>query len=314
MPAATLGQLANRLSSYTTPEGPSFPDALAQVLDRVYNLGMWVDITDERVLDVADDYTIALPQDAAGILHWLLNDSPGGPSRPLWHDYRLFGRSSTNLPTGLGLTDAGYSVGRSIPNANTGNYSLRFETESGSNFSGTEKFIIDFTKETGVRTTETLEPSGVAFIVTSATDITEIHSVIWSGVQSRVRIELKNTDTDLNDDEFGLVSDPDGVLRTRRYRVGGASPTSTVRALLKLKPPALFNDNVIVRLGNFNALKHGLLAVIAEDNADLERAQFHWDECVRVFNEELGSITDGQQFTVNLDMTGYDHVGISNIQ
>lgn len=314
MPAATLGQLAAKLSSYTTPEGPTFPDALSQVLERVYNLGLWSDITEEQVLTVADDYTIAIPNDCSGVLYWLLDNSPGGPSRPLWHDYRLFGRADTNLPLGHGLTDAGYTVGASIPDAVTGNYSLWFETETGSNFSGTERFVVTLTDEGGVRETEVLEPSGVAFIVTTATDIASIHSVTWSGVQSRVRVELKNTDTSLNDDSFGLIADPDGVLRTRRYRVAGSSPGSTVRCLLKRKPPALFNDDVIVHLGNTGALKHGLLATIAEDAADLERAQYHWGECTRIFNEELGSLTDGQEFTVNIDVAGYDHAGIPNLQ
>lgn len=313
MPSATLGQLARKLSAYTTPEGPTFSDALSQVLDRVYALGLWSDITDERVLTVAEDYTVALPQDAETILYWLLANGPGGPIRPLWHDYKNFGRLDSNVPTGFGLVDAGYSVGASIPDASETNYSLRFETETGSDFEGTEKFIVDFTDGAGVRATETLEPNGVANIVTAEVDIATIHSVIWEGLASRVRVELKNTDTDFDDDEFALLASPEGVLRTRRYRVGGGYPGNAVRVLLKLKPPFLSSDTTIVRLGNTNALKHGLLAVIAEDNADLERAQYHWGECIRVFNEELGSVTDGQQFTVNLDMTGFDHVGIPNV-
>ncbi len=313
VPAATLGQLAKKLSAYTTPEGPTFPDALAQVLDRVYALGLWADLTDERTLTVSDDYTIALPQDAETILYWLLVNGPGGPIRPLWHDYKNFGRLDSNVPTGFGLVDAGYTVGGSIPNATETNYSLRFETEAGANFGGTEKFTIDFTDGDGVRATEVLEPSGAASITTTETDIAVIHSVIWEGLVSRVRVELKNTDTDFNDDGFALLASPEGVLRTRRYRVGGGHPGDGIRVLLKLKAPFLSSDSTIVRLGNTNALKHGLLAVIAEDAADLERAQYHWGECVRVFNEELGSITDGQQFTVNLDMTGFGHVGIPNV-
>jgi hypothetical protein len=73
------------------------------------------------------------------------------------------------------------------------------------------------------------------------------------------------------------------------------------------------NDNDIVYIGNSNALKHGLLAVIAEDNADLERAQYHWTECVRIFNEELGILDVGHQFAVNLDLTGHGGFSVQTI-
>lgn len=313
MPAATLGQLALKLSTYTTPGGPTFPDALGQVLERVYNLGLWQDITDERILTVQADGTIALPLDADAVLHWILNDAPAGPIRPLWHDYRLIGRSQTQ-PLGGGLIDAGFSVGASYEDDEEGNYSLRFETENGTNFTGDETFTIDYTDGDGVRATETVSPSdSVAFIVTTETDIAKIHSVIWSGVSKRVRVELKNTDTDLDDDNFGLIAAPDGVLRHRRFRVSGAYDGDEVRVLLKRKPPVLSSDNDIVYIGNTNALKHGLLAVIAEDNADLERAQYHWAECVRIFNEELGTLDVGHQFAINLDLTGHGGYPIQTI-
>jgi hypothetical protein len=314
VPAATLGQLATRLSTYTTPDGPTFPDALSQVLERVYNLGLWQDITDERVLQAQSDGTIALPLDTDAVLHWIVNDSPGGPVRPLWHDYRLIGRSA-NQPIGAGLIDAGFSVGASYENDEEGNYSLRFETENGTNFAGTESFTIDYTDGDGVRAAETITPDDSAAYVTSTeTDIAKIHSLIWSGASKRIRVELKNTDTEFNDDNFGLISVPEGVMRHRRFRVSGARENDDVRVLLKRKPPVLANDNDIVYIGNANALKHGLLAVIAEDNADLERAQYHWTECVRIFNEELGLLDVGHQFAVNLDLTGHGGYPIQTIQ
>lgn len=313
MPAATLGQLANRLSTYTTPDGPSFPDALSQVLERVYNLGLWQDITDERVLQAQADATIALPLDTDAVLHWIVNDSPAGPVRPLWHDYRLIGRSA-NQPVGAGLIDAGFSVGASYEDDEEAGYFLRFETENGTNFSGTESFILDYTDGDGVRASETITPDdSAAFVTSTETDIAKIHSIIWSGVSKRIRVELKNADAEFDDDEFGLLSVPEGVMRHRRFRVSGAREGDDVRVLLKRKPPVLINDNDIVYIGNSNALKHGLLAVIAEDNADLERAQYHWTECVRIFNEELGILDVGHTFTVNVDLTGHGGLPIQTI-
>ena len=43
----------------------------------------------------------------------------------------------------------------------------------------------------------------------------------------------------------------------------------------------------IMHLGNLNAIKHGLLGMLAEDNADLERAQYHWTICRQLLDEEL---------------------------
>ena len=44
-----------------------------------------------------------------------------------------------------------------------------------------------------------------------------------------------------------------------------------------------------MHLGNLNAIKHGLLGMLAEDNADLERAQYHWTICRQILDEELGA-------------------------
>lgn len=313
MPAATLGQLSTKLSSYTTPDGPTFSDALSQVLERVYNLGLWQDITDERVLEAQADGTIALPLDTDAVLYWLVNNAPAGKVRPLWHDYRLIGRSNTQ-PSGAGLIDAGFSVGASYEDDEEAGYYLRFETENGTAFSATEVFTIDYTDGSGVRAVEIVAPTvSDTFAETTEIDVSKIHSIVWSGVSKRVRVELKNADADFTDDEFGLIATAEGVMRHRRFRVSGAHEGDDVRVLLKRKPPTLTADNDIVYLGNTNALKHGLLAVIAEDNADLEKAQYHWAECVRIFNEELGMLDVSHEFVVNLDLTGHGGCPIETI-
>jgi hypothetical protein len=63
--------------------------------------------------------------------------------------------------------------------------------------------------------------------------------------------------------------------------------TKNVKLLLKRAwEPVLTQDDVIY-LGNLNAIKHGLLGMLAEDNADLERAQYHWTICRQLLDEEL---------------------------
>lgn len=318
MPASTLGQLSARLSAYTTPEGPVFADALYMVQERIYGKGLWRDTTEELVLEVQDDYTIAIPTRAESILFSLVDSSdglassPSAPVRPLWHDYRLFGRSSTGMSGAVGLTDAGYSVGRSHLVPGDG-YSVRFSTETLSNFTGDEEFIVNYTDSENIRYTEEISPSGVATITTSNLDIREIHSISWTGITIRTKVELVNTDTDLNDPDFGLIATPSGVLRTRRYRQSIAAPGQNLRVLVKLKAPYPTANNDVVSIGNTNALKHGLLALIAEDAADSDRAEHHWGECVRALNEELESLDTGTDFTINLQIGGFGQDPIPSI-
>lgn len=74
------------------------------------------------------------------------------------------------------------------------------------------------------------------------------------------------------------------VAQIRRYRTN-----VTWDALCKRAFRPLVNPNDVTELGNTNAVKHGLLARIAEDNADLERANYHWQECRNALNEEMES-------------------------
>ena len=304
MPAATLGQLANKLSGYVSPDSEmTFSDALSQTLSRLYALGVWEDTTEERVLTVREDCTVSLPYDADSILHWLHNNAPGQPIRPLWHDYRVAGKGERPLTPGL--INAGYTVGTSYLDSDTGGYSLNFETEDGTVFQATEQFVIDYTDSSGVRRKESVTPSSsVAFILTDEDDIAEVHSIVWSGISRRVRVELKNDTASLVDDSYGLLIGPEGVLRTKRFRVGGAFAGDTVRVLLKLKPPIIDEDHDVIQIGNVNALKHGLLALVAEEQGDPDLAQMHWSNSLRILNEELGSAETGTEFVINFSLPG----------
>jgi hypothetical protein len=95
-----------------------------------------------------------------------------------------------------------------------------------------------------------------------------------------------------------------GVLRFRRFRTSQPSEESYVHLLVKRAAPMNLTDDTIIYLGNIGAIKHGLLGLIAEDNADIERAGFHWGMCGKLLDEELRSILGAAKPTLNVDLSG----------
>jgi hypothetical protein len=69
--------------------------------------------------------------------------------------------------------------------------------------------------------------------------------------------------------------------------VSDAYADTTVHLLLKRACPDNLVDSTIIHLGNINALKHALLGRIAEDNADVQRAEYHWSVVEKLLDAEL---------------------------
>ena len=97
----------------------------------------------------------------------------------------------------------------------------------------------------------------------------------------------------------------DGVARYRRFRFSNPSAeVKNIKLLLKRAwEPVLVQDDLIY-LGNLNAIKHGLLGMLAEDNADLERAQYHWTICQKLLDEELDAARGAAKPRLSLDPSG----------
>jgi hypothetical protein len=77
-----------------------------------------------------------------------------------------------------------------------------------------------------------------------------------------------------------------------------------VHVLCKRAFKLLEDDDDICYVSNIGALKHGLLGRIAEDNADLERANYHWQLCTKLLDEEAASATGAAQPRLNIDPFG----------
>lgn len=80
-----------------------------------------------------------------------------------------------------------------------------------------------------------------------------------------------------------------GSLAYRVYRVAEADTSGgeIVRMLLKRKHKRIVRDEDVVFVDNLSALKHAMLGLVAEDNADTDRSVFHWNKCWELFDDEL---------------------------
>ena len=95
------------------------------------------------------------------------------------------------------------------------------------------------------------------------------------------------------------------VFRYRRMRLFNSdSSTKVVNLLLKRSFTPLINYSDIIYLGNLNAIKHGLLGTIAEDNGDMDRAQYHWAVCRQLLEEEMDAHRGSIRPTVKFDPSG----------
>mgnify|MGYP001197523720 FL=1 len=99
------------------------------------------------------------------------------------------------------------------------------------------------------------------------------------------------------DDGFSATKDPyadnpDALLSTprRQYRVSPVDSTSKATLLLKRKYVHVdsTSDNVFVPHDK-SILKHALLGKVAEDNADVQRAEYHWSIAQKLLDAELDS-------------------------
>jgi len=129
--------------------------------------------------------------------------------------------------------------------------------------------------------------------IVATTDATLIPANVISSVESLEyaslpgRAMVKDADGII----YAILEPGDGVSEYRRYEVPQVPEDTTdewtARCTVKRKFIPLTANSDFVRIDNLRALKQGMLAVIAEDNADLDRADRHWNEAIKILNDEL---------------------------
>lgn len=305
MPAYTLNQLAPMLDKYVEPEA-DFRLSLNQVLARIYNMGIYRDLTVQYSLPVVDG-CITLPDDADSVLHTMVDGFPV-PVRSLWHDFKSIGTGnlSVNPTIQWGLIDAGYTPTKRLLTEETNYLYITSAADSSiphsfSPDNGNTLVVVGCDGDqfyTGVLQEVT---SGV-YAIYFDTPITSIVSIHFEGFTGSFDLR-----TDVADRETTIATvGPDGgVTRYRRFRINGSVDGKTVvHVLCKRKFQLLQNDTDIVYVGNIGAIKQGLCGHLMEDNADIERAQYHWNQCMLLMEEEANSSRGAAVPRLNIDPYG----------
>ncbi len=291
MPALTASQISQQLGQYIEPGG-DFLAALNQVLPRIYSMGFWRDTVYEIQLDAGNGY-VSLPEDTESVLSATVDNLPR-PVRNMWHDIRQIGRQE-QVPGFYGLIDLGYSpvtkdlitvFGVTDLDDMVGIDTIKlYNLETGAELVAEDLDGVSATA-TGTQTVggNLLNATFTGSVLEFAQQVKIITSITFDNLPVGVSFRV-NDGTD--DVEISTAPAGSGTAQFRRFKVTDARTDSVVTLLVKRKAPYLTSGDGIVHLGNINAIKHALLGRIAEDNADVQRANYHWGICKQMLEDEL---------------------------
>jgi|TARA_R100000234_G_scaffold28653_1_gene16517 hypothetical protein len=91
----------------------------------------------------------------------------------------------------------------------------------------------------------------------------------------------------------------------RRYRIAPVDSTTKATFLMKRKWVDVSSNSHYVFLPNDpSVIKHALLGKLAEDNADVQRAEYHWQTCQKLLDADLDSYRGGARPRPNIAPSG----------
>tara|TARA_R100001510_G_C7620702_1_gene181663 strand:- start:99 stop:1166 length:1068 start_codon:yes stop_codon:yes gene_type:complete len=320
-----------------------FKKELNLALPRLYAMGMWRDLLFEHVITTSGS-TFTIPSDAESIISAVVDYDSSSVDfstpqevRSQFHDYRITGRDDDgDTLRAYGIVDDGYSATVDEPVAGKA-YRLRLRSSKrntalprGAGFTvhvtysdGTNtsdpNVDEDDSSNNGGKFTCDGEDTTDEFLTTNAKDITSISEIRVGSTTLPEPVQLVMFETaadgsyaNVHDSEsFGdLVAATDlqfanEVTRYRRYRISNdEKKTIAVRCLLKRKFKPIISDEDPIFLSSLPAIKHALLGNIAEDNADLERANYHWGVCRALLDEQLDASRGAAKPAVRFDPSG----------
>ena len=307
-----------------------FRKELNLALPRLYNMGMWRDLLFEHVVTTGSE-TFTIPDNAESIIS-ALQDPTGDTEDSSYpnqvysqfHDYRIVGRNDKdgrNTMEAFGIVDDGYSATVEEP-VEGKTYSLRLAPiNPDGNLPSSGIIYVTYSDGTDTSNPAVDEDSssptnGGKFTLSSAsamnthaTDITSISEIRVDTTELSKPVQLLWVETG-SSPEVTLVAannlqQANQVTRYRRYRVSNPTPqTIKLRLLLKRKFTKLLSSTDVVYVSSLNAIKHAMLGNTAEDNADLERANYHWSVCNSILEEQLDAHRGAAKPMVNFDPSG----------
>ena len=285
MPALTVKAVTKALSDYVRPD-EDIVAKLNMVMPRIYAMGMWRDLLYDWSIETTNKY-FALPEHSESLLGAMLQNSPVD-AQSQWHDYRISGYASDGPSPIFGVVDDGFhsTIEELRTPTTTDVYEIVVRAISPSvSLPSDGEIVVESTRLNGTKVRNSVDFSSYGAGWSDAT-ITEVNSISFSDIHDGVEVYASNQN---DDSEIVLARvKGDGVARYRRFRFSNSgSEVRNVKLLLKRAWQPVLTQDDIMHLGNLNAIKHGLLGMLAEDNADLERAQYHWTICRQLLDEEL---------------------------
>ena len=302
-----------------------FLKELNLALPRLYNMGMWRDLVFEDVV-TTDASTFTIPDNAESIISAIV-DGDGSSTdysfprtiRSQFHDYRLFGRDDTageHTLAALGIVDDGYSATVEEP-VDGKTYSLKLQPISpATTIPASGKVHVTFSDGTGISSPTAdhtvsmggrFTCGGQASLTTSTTSITSISEIRvgTDELSAPVKLTWEETGSSTSLVAANDLQQANQVTRYRRYRIDNRDDkTVTLRLLLKRKFQKLLSSTDVVYISSLNAIKHALLGSIAEENADVERANYHWSVCRALLDEQLDAHRGAAKPAVNFSPAG----------
>ena len=162
--------------------------------------------------------------------------------------------------------------------------------------------VTSWTPDSGLEEGTPVVTSGPTVYVFS-TPVSNIVSIKFSQAEGNSIIDIR-TNPDDPDTTIATVGPEATVTRYRRYRIPSATEDTTAHVLVKRAFEPLVNDDDLIYISNLAAIKHGLLGLIAEDNADLERAKYHWVEAQKNMEMEMESARGSAIPNIQFDIMG----------
>lgn len=310
----TVAQINSALSAYLpVSDGSSGATTaltmLNQVVPRINDLGNWKAMQTEIELDASSGY-VTLPPDYESILAARLNDIPIRVNGQ-FYEYQEFGPGLLEPPVsqGWGVIDYGF-VPLMSDIATSGVSEFTFTLTSGAFASG-DNITVEYSMDGSFATFTSNPTSGTSVTLTPATNIMSVESIKFTSLPGRVVVGSPD-DTNII---YAILPPGDGVAQYRRYKVPQPSTDTddewVLTCLVKRRFVPLTSTSDIVYLDNLTALKHAFLAVVAEDNSDLDRAAKHWAACEKQLQSELTQTRGGARGYPNISIWG---AGVAPLQ
>ena len=302
-----------------------FRKELNLALPRLYNMGMWRDLRFEHVVTTTAS-TFTIPDNSESIISALVDTDSGSVDYSYphsvyspHHDYSIVGRNDKagdHTLASFGIVDDGYSPTVEEP-VDGKTYSLKLQPISpASTLPAAGTVHVTFSDGTGI-SSPTADHSvsmggrfncgGQASLTTTTTSITSISEIRVGNTELTTPVKLTWEETGSSTSLIAAneLQQANQVTRYRRYRIDNRDEkTMSVRLLLKRKFRKLLSSTDVVYVSSLSAIKHALLGNAAEDNADLERANYHWSVCRVILDEQLDAHRGAAKPMVNFDPSG----------